>query len=584
MPASSRTVRSKASVAWAAALIVLIGAAAYANSLTGAFVFDDRPTIVDNPTIRHLWPLGPALHPPAATTATGRPLLNLSFALNFAIGGLEVRGYHVLNVSIHLLAALTLFCCIRRTLRRLGWIGGATADPTWVALAAAVIWVVHPLATESVDYVAQRAESLMGLLYLFTLYAFMRGSAEKPGRASTLWLSASVLACAAGMAVKEVMVTAPVMVLLYDRTFAAGTFRSAWRERRVYYLGLAASWIPLGVLLATARYGTGDALLAAARSGRDPGGFGIVGAAWSHAVTQCIALPRYLGLSVWPHPLIFEYGPAVPAAPTAAVAGGICVGLLVSYTVWATWRRRAAGFLGCWFFVILAPTSSFLPGDAQPIVEHRMYLPLASVIVLAMVGLFRVTRRLSGRSVTVDGVPGTEGCKHGRAPVWFALTTLGLAACLAGLTARRNADYRSELSLWRDTVAKRPMNPVAHDNLGASLLRAGRWAEATAEFRQALSLRSSDPEANNALGNLMIRTGRRAEAIAYFQEAVRLAPAYADARFNLGLALIQSDRLAAAAEQFEAVVRLQPGDAKARELLAQLRAALIGAPVPPHEP
>jgi hypothetical protein len=570
-------------VGWAAALILLLGVAAYANSLSGAFVFDDLPTIVDNPTIRHLWPLGPVFHPPAATTATGRPLLNLSFALNYAIGGTEVRGYHVLNVSIHLLAGLTLFGCIRRTLRRMGSAGWATADPTWLALAAAGIWVVHPLATESVDYVVQRAESLMGLLYLFTLYAFIRSVDGKPGREAVLWRSASVLACAAGMAVKEVMVTAPVMILLYDRMFAAGTFRAAWRQRRLFYLGLAASWIPFGWLLATARFGTGYALLAAVGNSRAPGGPGIVGAAWSHATTQCIALPRYLGLSVWPHPLIFEYGPTAPPAAAAAVAGGICVGLLVSSTLWATWRRRAAGFLGCWFFVILAPTSSFVPGDAQPIVEHRMYLPLAAVIVLGVAGWFRLTHRLGGRSATVDTVPATAGRKDRRAPVGFALTILGLAACLAGLTARRNADYRSEISLWRDTVAKRPMNPVAHDNLGASLLRAGRWAEATAEFRQALSLRSYDPEANNALGNLMIRTGRRTEAIAYFQEAVRLAPAYADARFNLGLALIQSDRLAAAAEQFEAVVRLQPGDAKAREVLTQLRAALAGAPVPPHE-
>jgi hypothetical protein len=386
------------------------------------------------------------------------------------------------------------------------------------------------------------------------------------------------------MAVKEVMVTAPVMVLLYDRTFAAGTLRAAWRQRRLYYLGLAASWIPFGWLLATARYGTGYALLAAVGNSRAPGGPGIVGAAWSHATTQCIALPRYLGLSVWPHPLIFEYGPPAPPAAAAAAAGGICVGLLVSSTLWATWRRRATGFLGCWFFVILAPTSSLIPGDAQPIVEHRMYLPLAAVIALAVGGGFRVAGWFGRRSVTVDEVRGPRGRKDGRAPVWFALTTLGLAASLAGLTARRNADYRSEISLWRDTVAKRPMNPVAHDNLGASLLRAGNWSEAAAEFRQALTLRSYDPEANNALGNLMIRTGRRGDAISYFQEAVRLAPAYADARFNLGLALIQSDRLAAAAEQFEAVVQLQPNDTKAREVLTQLRAALTGAPVPPHEP
>jgi hypothetical protein len=544
---------------------VLLGLAAYADSLSGPFVYDDLPAIAANPTLRHLWPLSAALHPPAASTVTGRPLLNLSFAFNYALGGTAVGSYHALNVLIHLLAGLCLFGCVRRTLDRGPEPAPAIRDPTWAAAVVAAIWTVHPLLTEAVTYVAQRAESLMGLCYLGTLYTFIRGTEARTARRAALWLGGSVALCAAGMAIKEVMVTAPALVLLYDRTFAAGGFRAAWRRRWCYYLGLAATWIPLGLLLAA---GGGN------RNGSI--GFGIGVSPWSYAATQVVALPRYLWLSVWPHPLIFEYGPAAAPSAAAVIAGAIGVGSLLIGTLVATWHRRATGFLGCWFFGILAPTSSFIPGATQSIVEHRMYLPLAAVVVLAVIPGFELLTR---RATPAQADP----VRSGTSPVVGRAIglTLVLASVLAGLTARRNLDYRTELALWTDTVSHRPMNPVAHDNLGAALLRAGDWPAAEAEFTAALRLRADDPEAHNALGSLMVRLGRRAEAIAHFQAAVRLAPDYADAHFNLALALAQTGRLDEGAGEAAAAVRLRPDDAQARALLAAITSAqgeITGAP------
>jgi hypothetical protein len=142
-----------------AAFIVVAGAAAYHNSLGGPFVFDDPASIVDNPTIRHLWPLDALFSPPSGgVTVEGRPFLNLTLALNYAIGGTRVGSYHALNLAIHLLAALTLFGLARRTL--VLFKSGAAVG---VAFSIALIWAVHPLQTEAVTYVIQRAESLMGL-------------------------------------------------------------------------------------------------------------------------------------------------------------------------------------------------------------------------------------------------------------------------------------------------------------------------------------------------------------------------------------------------------------------------------------
>ena len=239
-PSQTNAARSGLPPCWATflagGLIVLATVLAYRNSFSGPFIFDDL-AISQNPTIRELWPIWKPLCPPNhGEPVTGRPLLNLSFAVNYAVSGLNVRGYHVANLAIHVLAALLLFGILRRTflLRSLG--NSQIPTPIYFALAIALLWAVHPLQTESVTYIVQRAESLVGLFYLLTLYCFIRGATWGRGR---YWYAAAVLACLLGMASKEVMVSAPLIVLLYDRAFLAGSLREAWRRRYGFYLALA---------------------------------------------------------------------------------------------------------------------------------------------------------------------------------------------------------------------------------------------------------------------------------------------------------------------------------------------------------
>ena len=148
------------------------------------------------------------LSPQRDTPVAGRPLVNLTFAINYAAGGLDPRGYRLTNLAIHLLAALTLFGLVRRTLRLPSLAPRFGEQATNLAWVAALIWMLHPLQTETIDYVTQRTESMMGLFYLLTLYCSVRALEGRPGR----WHVAAIVACAAGMACKESMVTAPVMV------------------------------------------------------------------------------------------------------------------------------------------------------------------------------------------------------------------------------------------------------------------------------------------------------------------------------------------------------------------------------------
>lgn len=505
---------------------------AYANTWSAPFVFDDVVTIAHNPTIRSLWPPAAALTPAAHTGVGGRPVAHLSLVLNHAVGGDAVAGYHGVNLAIHLLAGLTLLGLVRRTLQwpTLAPHAGAHANP--IALGVAAWWLLHPLQTQSVTYVSQRTESLMALCYLATLYCFVRGVGV-PGRRR--WLVASVLACFAGMGSKEVMVTAPVMVLLYDRTFVAGTFRAAWHARRRYYLALASSWLLLAVLLR----GLG---------GRGVG-FGQAYEWWHYPFTASRAIVTYLARAVWPHPLVFDYGVDLGSPGIGEFAcAAFVVGLLI-LTGTALCRRPPLGFLGAWFLITLAPTTSVVPIPLQPIAENRVYLPLAAVAAAAGWLLFRPPGRL-GRGAGI-----------------------GLIVVLGALTYDRNADYRSDVALWRDTVAKQPLSARAHQNLGAALLSRRDPAllpEAERHFTEALRLRPDYPEAMAAVGGMLARRGRLDEAIAHCRRAIQLDPRTAEAFNNLGGALWEKRDLAGAIAAYAAAVQVRPAYAEAYTNLANV--------------
>jgi tetratricopeptide (TPR) repeat protein len=515
----------------AVGLIVIAAVLAYANSLNAPFVFDDERAILANPTIRQLWPLTVPLSPPDdAGGVIARPLVNLSLALNYAVGKTSVRGYHVVNVALHALSALVLFGLLRRTSQRLVWMDSAT----WLALAAALLWTVHPLQTESVTCVIQRTELLVGFFYLLTLYCFVR-AVETPPQ-SRRWFIACVLACLAGMASKEVMVTAPVLVLLYDRTFVAGSFREAWGRRGTVHLALASTWVLLAWLVAGSPDRAGVA------------GFEAGVSVWEYLLTQCRALALYLQLSLWPHPLVVDYGTGVVKTVAEVLVPGIFVVALLVATAFALWWRPAVGFVGAWFFLILAPSSSFVPLASQTIAEHRMYLPLAAVLTLLVV----VGRSWFGRHSVV---------------LWLVLVVPATWA-----TVQRNRAYRTELSLWGDTVARRPENPRAQINLGRALEAAKRFPEAIARYEAAARLQPDSPQSYLRLASAFAAQGKLDLALEHATTAVRLGPDEPDARVNLGIVLAALGRPAEALPHYQEVLRRQP---KASDVHAHLASALL---------
>ncbi len=545
-----RSGEGRSAVRWAAITLIAVAIVVYANSLWGVFLFDDAHAIVNNARIRRLLPVERWL-------STERPVVELSLAVNYAIGELNPFGYHVFNIAVHVAAALTLFGIVRRTVSLNVKNGTAPAhlqpgihDSGFaLAFAVALLWLVHPLQTESVTYLIQRAESLMGLFYLLTVYFFIRG-VQSPR--SARWYGAAVVSCALGMASKAVMVTAPGLVLFCDRFFFARSFGEAWRRRWMLYLGFAATW---GVLFACGIVQHVFAPL----SERTAVGFGFKGVSpWEYALTQSQVMVHYLRLALWPFPLCLDY--AWPVARTIGdviLPGALVVGLLV-LTAWAFVRRHWTGFAGAWFFLVLAPTSSFIP-VRDIAFEHRMYLPLAAVVVLILAGCHAVWN-ITTRSLSLQG-PWRRWVE--------AAAVLGIAGLWGAGTVLRNRDYHDELGMWTKVIAQRPQNARAHVNVGVLMERAGRAEEAVVEYRIALGLEPDYADAHYNLGVALIRLSRFDEAEQAFREAIRLSSSDPPAHINLAILLGRKNNWDAALEEYREAVRLAPYDQDARLGLAR---------------
>lgn len=507
--------------------MVLASVAAYLNSTGVPLLFDDLESIGRNHESAH-FSLREAFSGQA--TLSGRPVATATLLFNRLVSGDRVWSYHAINILIHAGASLLLFGIVRRTLELQSMRKSQNATSLRIGFSVALLWLLHPLQTESVTYIVQRVQSLMGFFYLMTVYGFVR-SVESPR--AMRWRAVSVAACALGMATKEDMVSAPLIVLLYDRLFVSKDFHRTLSRSNGYYCFLASTWALLGYLMVGTQ----------ARSGTVGFGSGI--SAWTYLVTQCQAIVHYLGLTVWPSPLVFDYGRRTIEGLSQVWPQALLLSGLAGATFWGIWRGRTWSFLGAWFFATLAPTSSFVPVVSQTMAEHRFYLALAAPLTAFVL----VLAAWMGRRMLIPAVL--------------------IAAAFGFLTLRRNADYRSAVSIWADTASKLPTNERAYQNLGAALVEEGRWTEAIAACEKALQ---TGPELNGVahanLGRALLGAERPSEALSQFEWAKRSNPNNPELNNLMGMALASLQRWGEAVDQYEITLRQEPNHAEAHNNLA----------------
>jgi tetratricopeptide (TPR) repeat protein len=528
----------------AIALLILAGLAAYCNSFTKAFVLDDTHWINNNSSLSDA--------PAYLRLMIGRPLIGLSILLNHRLGGFNVVGYHAVNLAIHLLAGLTVFGIVRRTLLLKRWQGRFARSASWLALTIALWWLVHPLTTQAVTYIIQRCESMMGLFYLLALYCVLRGYEARTPAGGRWWYAGAVAAGVCSAGAKEVSATIPLVVLLFDWMFLAGSFRQLVRQRWGLYLGFGLVWA------------TNAACLTLGPKSDDMNaGFGLSSITpWQYLLTQSEVILYYLRLCFypWPQCVIYRGWPLAQSLRDVLLPGSVVVALLL-LTAWAVARRWWPGFLGAWFLLILAPTSSIMP-IADVAFEHRMYLPLIGVIALVVLTVHALGARLLDRA----SVP-----QAGRAALAAAGVSL-VALTLGTLTFCRNEDYQSDLALWRDTVKHYPSS-FARQSLGSALLAEGAVDEALPYLEQAY-----EEEPNGLvlffLGEASRQKGDLDRAVHWFSLALESMPGHAPSENNLGLTLYQQGKLEEAKAHLQMAIQQAPREALFHANLALVHDAL----------
>jgi protein O-mannosyl-transferase len=506
---------------WLGAILVTLCGLVYANSLNGPFIYDDFGTIRGNPHIESLWPLSSSMSAPPGSGASGRPIVALSLAINYALGEREVFGYHVFNVLVHVLTGLALFGCVRWGLTWRVKRDQVAVSPVLAATLIASVWMVHPLNSAALNHVTYRNEALLALFYLGCLYAAIRGQCaeheiggSKPGP----WFLASLVSCAIAMGCKEIAVSLPLVVALVSAALFGKSWIQIVRERWLYYVGLAGTWILLAWIVSTGDRGESVGVGAE--------GIGSI----DYLRTQAGVLLHYLRLSVWPDPLVLDYrdwavvrewGPALVSGSVVLVLFGASLALLL--------RRSVLGAIAIAAFAVLAPTSSFIPITGAIAAEHRMYLPLTAVVILLGALAFQAIGRI--------------GLKDQRRNLAMSLLAVIAIAPLAWTTVQRNQDYETGLNIWKDTVEKRPGNSLAWSNYASALRRRDQPEESEMALRKSIELNPGNHNALENLGLLMRERGQLGKSIEAFRAACAARPDLGSLQVKLGRALAESGKV-----------------------------------------
>ena len=519
----------------AVVLILALGLLLYGYTLNFPFVFDDCIYLVDNPLMRDFrsffwrgdftafanYSKGLGLDPDLSTNMILRPVTYFTFYLNYLVDGMNPRGFRAVNIVIHCGNAVLVFFTlaqILRTSRKRGEL--SPGSRAFIALSAALLFLVHPLQIESVTYVVQRFTSLGTLFYLATVLTFLRANHAEDGRAARRWRVLSVASLVVGMLSKEILFTAPFMLLLLDWLVMGTPLKTAGCRALPYVCCLPL--LPALILCTSWAQHNGHASLSAAVNITNGAGY----PPYHYALTQLSVVLTYLrlllcprGLNVdWDYPLTTSLLDT-PAFESALLIVGILGGLVYGY------RRRGQEvrhallcYAVLWFFMTVAMDSSLIPLP-DLLAEHRSYLPSMGILCALACGadLLRTALRDQRRFRYV--IP--------------ALMVAWILA-LATATGVRQQAWHTRIGFWEDAVAKSPHKFRPWFNLGVVCFEHGQSQRAIACIRKAIALW---PECFVSYRNLACvenALGHHREALAALQTGVRLAPDDAEQHFEMG--------------------------------------------------
>lgn len=508
----------------------------YQPAMSAPFIFDDDVAIVENRSIRSLWPISEAMTAAPNTPSSGRPLANLSFAINYALDGLHVEGYHALNLAVHLAAALLLLSAMRTLLARAVVPAWLRARARSVSLVVTLVWLVHPLNSEAVIYVTQRTDLLAALSWLGTIVLAMQGF-ESPRPAP--WYVAAFVTAVLGIGCKEWAATVGLPLLVVDRGYFSRSWRELWERRRWFHASLACA-LGLALVLALSTPDTYRSLVPSTSV-----------TPLRSLATQAGVVAHYLWLAVWPATLSISYHWPIADHVFTYWPQAVLLCLMLGSSLWGLWRAPWLCLPGAVWFTVLAPSSSFVPIVTEVAAERRMYVPLVAVIVVVIGSGTRALIWLGEQDGALSIAPRALG----------AIAVCTLLVTSVARTRARASDYRDPVSIWSAAVEAQPRDPRARHGFARALAAADRLGEAQVQATELAGMPanadSKEPWpaiGHTLLGKIAEQDNRLAEALEHYQSALRLAPELPEARFHRGMLLLRRGRPDAALDDFRRAV------------------------------
>jgi tetratricopeptide (TPR) repeat protein len=528
---------------WAQLLIILVGILFYSNTLDVPFYLDDEFSIRDNSAI-HLdrLSLKGIMDAGIKSPATTRPVVNISFALNYFFHQENVFGYHLINIFIHIITGLALFSFFRLTFKT----PAVRSDyPSYhlIAFWAAILWCAHPIQTQSVTYVVQRMNSAAAMFYIIACWFYAKGRLSGSQKVSIYYFAGTAISWVLALGCKEISATLPVLLFFYEWIFFQKG-KIAWFNKKAIYGVIV---IFLFALVAGLYFSTNVGSSFFNEQGYIKYDFSLM----ERVLTESRILFYYISLLLLPVPsrlgLLHDFSLSTSLfQPLSTLLACIAIAIILFYAFAAARRRPLISFSIIWFLANMVIESTIIPLDL--VFEHRLYLPSMFFFLPICAGIIQFKK-------------------------YRNFTFLLLSCCLLLLgtaTYSRNNEWKDPVSFLRKDVSLAPTNEQAHSNLGKALMDRGELDEAIKHFKEAIRLKPNLTPAYNNLGLLYFRQRRLADAVKNFKKALHYKPKTFQAHLNLGGIYAEMGNYQQSLIHLKEAVRLRPSYASAHGNLANV--------------
>lgn len=510
--------------------IITLGLLAYSNTFKSPFLFDDTAHITENPYIRMENINSQTLSDAAfKSPLPERPVANISFALNYFFNRYNVLGYHLVNITIHLLSAIFMYLLLKITLT-LPPLQGRFRYPQFLAFIAACLWLIHPIQTQAVTYIVQRMTSMASMFYIMSIYFYAKGRlSQQSSRRSWLFFLACILTGILSFGCKEISATLPFFILLYEWFFFAD-LKPGWIKK---HLPLIVTTFAVIVLLSLLYFWAKPIRVMAAEHSR--WGFTPV----QRLLTEFRVVIYYISLLFYPNParLSLEHDFSISTSLFNPLQTFVCIIIvfaLLILSIFLAKKHRLFSFCILWFLGNLFIESSFV--GIELIYEHRLYLPSMFIIFAFAAVLWRLLK---------PNVLKTS--------VFFIIAVLLFAA-----TYTRNKAWTDELTLWKDCVAKSPNRPRANYNLATAYYDSKDYHDAIKYYNRTLQLDPNRYDAVAGLGFVYFNLNDYQRALDYAVTAAAHNPKETHAYYLEGMIYYKQNKLDEAVASLLKAIAIEP--------------------------